>query len=1049
MKIEDTFQFQAADPEISCWVSASAGSGKTKVLIDRLTRLLLNGVSFNSILCITYTNAAAAEIKERLKYILYHFSSISEIERQEKLTQLLGRAPKKEELSLAKQLYLDFMEHTDAIRIQTIHSFCKDFLAALSFESGIYGNLNMMEEMEARNLLKKIQEDCLLQEEDRDFCENFAVLSRFFSFAQIDERLEAVIPKRYDFAELIKRYALMPKEDYQQCLEKWLEIDKEGRQKFDADAVAQIVHHLKKQECSESDNTVLDNLLHHQYAEVFLTKTLTLKKKILSSALIQKNPEDYEVLQKQAVLFYEQMMQQKSEDLIELTISFLNVVQVIFQKYQKMKEEMEKYDFEDLIMKTNALLEQAQLDLPIKRSIISEFPIQHLLIDEAQDTSPQQWQIVLQLVNTLFESSQTNTLFVVGDLKQSIYSFQGACPWLFYTLEAVFAKIMQNLGGKWKKIALQTSFRTAQNILDVVDDIFQTDDKGISFDHSYQPHISARKTLGLVRIIDVKKNDDEDKNEQLAQTITDCIQHILEQKIFLPSVHSIVRPEDILILVKRRTALIPGIIARLQVLNIAVEAPDKIDLSRNLIWRDLLAFFHFLVLPRDDYNLACLLKTPFMMATEEEVFELCSQRTGSLFDLIWTCQSPVAEKMKNKLKPYYEESQKLMNGDHAYMFFCQVLGGEKTKFQSIYGDTVELIFNAFLDEFFKLSHEKMFDLCEYLEILETQVLTVKNTNHTYGVRIMTVHGSKGLQSPIVILADTSDRITLQKEVFAWSVHSFENQMREFILLPPATLGMNAAQQIRQNALDEFIEEDRRLLYVAITRAQDALYSIGWKDNDASWHATIASSVRKKGEVALPDQQEEVPLQANVSAPTPSLSAPASYQTTLIPRVLIDAEGSATPQKDETVIGILIHAFITALTRQSFDLTTAEAWFKYEIQKLENCDSAAIFSKINIAALLKIAEQEEFQWIKKASHEVAFYQHERIYRLDHLYVDAEKAIIIEVKTTAYVPSSPARLKEAYEEQVRRYYEVVNKTFPKHKIMVYFLWTQVPEFMLFHV
>lgn len=1034
-------QFLASSPDKSSWISASAGSGKTKVLIDRLMRLLIKGEPFSSILCFTYTNAAASEMKDRLQKKLYEFSQASDKILEMHLRTLLRRSPTDLEKTRIRNLYDEFMKNSNILRIQTIHSFCKDFLTQFSFYAEIYSSFTVLESSETQKLLKSIQEKCLIEEDDSEFQRHFQILSQYLTFEQIDDFLLALLSKRYDFSQFLKNYESA---QFISFLQKKFEISHKF-ERFNEQKIQEIAKILAgTSSLSESDQKTLQLILKKHYFQVFLTKGQIPRKKIFSVSLQKQYKEFYTQLYEQGQHYIDDLMQQKTQELIAKTQAFIYVANIVFQRYQDFKIDQNQYDFEDLIMKTNYLLEKILKDSSFKKACFHFFPIRHLFVDEAQDTSPQQWQIVLQIVHAFFKESG-GTLFVVGDIKQSIYSFQGSKPWLFQTLSVVFQKLIENYGGIFQIIHLQTSYRTAPIILNVVDSIFQKNPKGIKFEEDYRPHHSARHTTGFVENFFVSvQGKDENEEELLAHTVVQCITHLLKQKIFLPSVNRNIKPDDILILSRKRSPILSMIRKKLQIEQIPVAGQDRIQVSKNLIWFDLLAFVEFLVNPYDDYNLACLLKTPFLqhhILSEDQLFSLCYNRQKSLFETILEKKDKLSLNIKSLLLPYREESQKIINKNLFYNFFHRVLSHIRPYYEEIF-QTTSSIFEIFLEAVLNFLDQNFLNLSIFSEFLQKNIFEGKIKEHRPGIQFMTVHGAKGLQSPLVILIDSLEKVSLQKEKWCW----FEREdvlepPQGMILMPSLTISTKAVAQIREKALESLYEEDKRLLYVAMTRAQDGLISIGFQ-KEGSWSLLISEALNRKTFLGKYEFSSENP-QEEPFIPVQSFNKKESLEETpFIPR--INFIKKLLPS-EEASRGILIHKFIQEMAFKKFDQDSAYSWFLEHASALKINNQ--IINSLPIQRFLQLPYQKEFFYIKKGKSEVSLQENGKIFRLDHLYRDNEKIVIIEVKTSQEVPHRHSSIPFSYQEQLDNYCKIVSKIFSHRKILSYFLWTETMNFMPF--
>lgn len=862
-------QFAAASPAVSSWISASAGSGKTKVLIDRLVRLLLEGEAFSAILCFTYTNAAAAEMRERLQRILREFAEMSPAARNMRLAELLLRPPTHDEQTRAETLFEAFTRNGSALRIQTIHSFCKEFLDAFALLMDRFGPINLLEGEASARLLHDIQETCLLTEDDPAFLEAFQTLSKFLTFDQIDEALLALLAQRYEFAQFLKQSdapAFPSPEAGATAFETFLAEQlgvADPEPEFDAERIRSLAQTLQSEQISEGDQQTLLHAAGGQFAEAFLTKSQTVRKRLFSAPLQKRAPEACQFLSGQAERFNARLKHQKIRDQITKTRALITVARVIFQRYQEHKHRHQQADFDDLIAQTDALLTRAETEADLRQAILNLFPIRHLFLDEAQDTSPQQWQIALKIVQSLFSRNKKKlpcTLFVVGDIKQSIYSFQGAKPWLFRTLMPIFKQQVEEQGGTFQTVALQTSYRTAPAILEIVDAIFQRDSTGVAVEGEYRLHQSARSARGFVENWKVTRqerspqspdetSDLERFEEALARTVIDGVASLLERGLLLPSVDRPMRADDILILSRRRGPVLKLIADGLQGRKIAVAGLDKRVMSDTFEWKDLVALARFITEPNDDYNLACLLKSPILSnVTDEELWTLCAKRPGTLIDVLRASTddpASLAARTLALLMPYCEEAKNAVTKDLFYVFWHRVIAA----IRPLYDAQAEAVFETFLEAVQQFLSQSGPDWVGFLDFLRDRSF-VQNAPATSGVRFMTVHGSKGLQAPVVIVLDEGPPLSLARERWFWFNEADEaeasgtrglNAPKGVVLMPPQSMATPAIERLREKARSALLEEDRRLLYVALTRAQDGLIVVGAQEKKEHWSTLVAEA----------------------------------------------------------------------------------------------------------------------------------------------------------------------------------------------------------------
>jgi ATP-dependent helicase/nuclease subunit A len=1031
-------------------------------------------------------------MKERLGTSLYWLSSVvaNDDNVVAQLTSLLDRPPELQEIKRSRELYHKFIQ-VNSVRIGTIHSFCMDILNVFSFALGMFDEINIVQGEELLKTIQSIQNEGLACKQDGMFMRNFSCLSKYWSFEKISDVLSELVAKRYEFARFMQKYiepvgagavdATAPPittKHYGDFLRTKLLEDYAPAAKFDEQVVANIAQAIV-QGCAllKSDVAFFDNIQAKQYCNAFFTTTQTIRKKLVTKGIQAAYPNLVAILHEQAEALYREKQRESVEALIAKTQAVIELGDVIIQKYQEHKKNINCYDFEDLIILANSLLSKALLDEDLKNEIFKQFPIRHIFLDEAQDTSPQQWQLLIKLVEAFF--TPQSSLFVVGDVKQSIYSFQGARPWLFCSLAPVFQKTIENSGGTWKKFALTKSYRTAPAILEIVDKIFENDGAGVVFDEGYNGHTSNRKNPGWVRTINVDEIAAEVKAEvagvegaaapaaepemaedaasntlidNLSSATAAAVQEFLTQKVFLSSVQRTVTAEDILILTRQRGPLQNAIIEKINALNISVAGADVIKASEHLIWKDLVAFVRFLIFPQDDYNTACLLKSPFFRGiSEETLFTLCFERKQHLY------RSELIQ--ESRLKAYADEFKNCATAADIFDFLARVLASVQTSFYERFGDITDTIFDAFLQGNYTFLQKNGVNPQKLLRFLESTSCRVKNPNVQKGVRFMTVHGAKGLQAPVVFIVDQSYNRLLQKEVFVWfpdgecegkskNTEEHENKSKGgmvseecLLLMPYDAFATIPALQLREMRQRQLIEENRRLLYVAMTRAQDGLFSIGQYGDDG-WHRLIADHAKDlygSYDRRPEDGAAQQSYDGNGGATTDSMQKIVRLRDDFVNKVLVPIP----PKQERETRGILIHHFIEKIAAEDFDESNFLAMLLDKAKAL-GIASSAVYA-INWHEILRIRSKSEFFWIKNGWHECSLCSRGKLFRVDHLYVDNEKVVIIEVKTSEANITRLDEIKREYIEQLSQYYHLAADIFKGKQIMAYFLLTQTQSFI----
>lgn len=857
-------QKQALDPHSSCWVEASAGTGKTTVLINRVLSLLLSGSQAADILCLTFTKAAGAEMENRLRDKLQRWASLDEERLKEELKGFLGPSFSDKILKKSKTLFRDVLSSSHGIRIQTIHGFCQSLLRMFPLEVGLFPHFRVMSDIEKKQLMEEshIKLWHELQEKEINF------ISTHFSEEQL-----------YNFLN----FCLGHKESLRQTTGKELAKNLRTLLAFYEESVnaesfsrSQVDLREKIMACGESNSKICQDLMNlgsvqveergcllNNYKSLFLTAEGTIRKKLFSKDFEKKFPDVATVLFDEAnrvFLFHQSILKkrvlERSDLLAHIGLKFIAL-------YEGLKSKNAWLDYEDLIIKARDLLKKSDMKPWILEKL--DYKLNHILVDEAQDTSQIQWDLVLALIEEFYGEetpNQARTFFVVGDLKQSIYSFQGACPSTFQQAKRSF----QNLP-RHRMIDLSLSYRTTPEILEFVDTTFSRLKAG-QLEASIFSHESSRQNeRGIVEVwplvcAEKKQKLKEwdiprisyqaaDSRHLLAQKIAAHLKKWFKQGEFLESKNRALEPKDIMILVRRRDSFMEELVKALKENSIPVMGVDRMILTEQLVIKDLLCLCDVLLLPEDDLSLATLLKSPFFGLTEEELFEIC-QRPAS--QSLWESllQSSFAEVGQQILFLQNKSVHQSL-----YSFFSFVLGewgGRKYLLERL-GVEIEEVLEEFLSLCLLYEETEGVDLQRFVYWIRQQNIEIKRSQEQTEnrVRIMTVHGAKGLQAPVVILPDTT-QIPTPHHALKYHKHSnvlvwADREMRE---LPELEDIFNK---------NEELQEYHRLLYVAMTRAEDRLYIGGWGEEEKldpnSWYAILSGTMRSLGKIETTGDGETV------------------------------------------------------------------------------------------------------------------------------------------------------------------------------------------------
>ncbi|OQX93761.1 MAG: hypothetical protein B6I23_02900 [Rickettsiaceae bacterium 4572_127] len=477
-----------------------------------------------------------------------------------------------------------------------------------------------------------------------------------------------------------------------------------------------------------------------------------------------------------------------------------------------------------------------------------------LLVDEAQDTSPIQWRIIDALTEDFFtdgrNKNDVKTLFVVGDKKQSIYSFQGSDVKSFHSSYNAFRKKLLEKNYPLTKLPLSISFRTSQDILDLVDAIFDLHEEGVVEIDEKLKHTSAQIHVGRIEIFPVLEKEKIDAKSgenikqsvekkikipvesRLAKKVVDNIKNLLDSKIKLPSTGKTIEPKDILILLQKRNPLAYPLAKFLKNADIPFEGLDKFTLKNDLAILDLLACLKFATFPYDDLNTASLLKSSFFNLSEKDIFEVCYNRDEKyVFEKVF--ENSKYKKTKNILKLLRENST--LSPFDFFSFILENLDGRHILLQNL-GEKHAQPIEEFLTLAFEYSKNPDANLSEFLTYINSSNPAVKREfkkDSLKGIRLMSVHGAKGLEAPVVILPDTTrmqsstkNPIFFDNDGDFFSTSYSENRNAFLSSLVETEKGKN-------------LHESRRLLYVALTRPKDLLQVFGYGTiYKKSWYEII-------------------------------------------------------------------------------------------------------------------------------------------------------------------------------------------------------------------
>lgn len=888
--LEETRRHQgtASHPATSVWVSANAGTGKTHVLTMRVLRLLLAGTAPQSILCLTYTKAAAAEMSKRVFEVLAKWVTLQDSALAATLTELTGERPAKEQIARARTLFAAAIETPGGLKIQTIHAFAEKLLQRFPLEAGVSPGFSILAEDEAFQIRRDSIDATLLdatQNANPALAEALANVIGYATSESFDNILSEAVGER----AWLDTFAQLGAEEVDGMLRTRLGVrpgvTRSGIEQDMAsvmtDAELRRAHDILASGSKNDQKAaaILDDALRAPslaaragaMEDLVLTDKGTPRQSLMTKPLAAEHPDVEARLKRAQERIVDLSTERIACETITATISLYQLASAVLQRYTAAKERRSALDFDDLIARTGSLLRMSDSAEWVLYKLDSA--LAHILVDESQDTSPEQWRIIEALAREFFSGSgaheETRTLFAVGDEKQSIYSFQGAEADEFARRGIYFTKAATAAGVTWRTVPLSLSFRTVEPVLKAVDTVFADPQRtpGVKRQDTEIRHQARRiGQAGLVEIwptevysppadVDAWQPLEEEAQEtpvaRLAARIAGTIRTWLDEKEMLVSEDRRIRPGDILILVRKRNPFATPMTAALKARGIAVAGADRIDLIEQIAVQDLMALGDFLTLPEDDLSLAAVLKSPLFGFDDDDLLTIAAGRKRTLWRALIDHAGTSARfsEAANTLKlwrsradfmPPYEFLATLLDKDKARMKLVARLGP----------DAAEAI-----DELTGLAltydDQAAPSLSGFLNWLRTGSREIKrDMEHGRNeVRVMTVHGAKGLEAPIVFLPDTCT--TASAGTRGGGLVALPD------LAPPETAdpflwclkGSSRLADIaaaRDAAAVRETHERNRLLYVAMTRARDRLYIAGFEGKQGRargcWYDSITEAL---------------------------------------------------------------------------------------------------------------------------------------------------------------------------------------------------------------
>ncbi len=1125
-------QHRASTPEASVWVDASAGTGKTKVLTDRVLRLLLRGTPPERILCLTFTRAAAAEMALRISSELARWTIADDAVLARDLAALTGLEPDRPALDRARRLFAAVLDVPGGMKIQTIHAFCQSLLRRFPLEAGVAPHFRIADERMSAALLSAAGSR-LLSAAGRGpgdpLTDALVPMTAIVGEAEFAALLDAISRERARFAALTARYGdtagLIAAVRAQLGIADGvtadgLLVEAGADAAFDGNGLGQAAALLAEGLKTDREraaaiaawlgaDAAVRAARFGAYHRAFFTQNGSPTKALMTKTLAAANPDAAAILAREQRRIEAVLEAWNAARVAESSGALIAVAARHLAFYRGEKERHAVLDYDDQVEISRRLLTRAGLAPWVLYKL--DGGLDHLLIDEAQDTSPAQWAVIASLADEFFAGEGARevvrTLFVVGDEKQSIFSFQGADPRALVDTRRHFRRRAEAAGREWMSLPLADSFRSTAAVLRVVDAVFARAGarEGVTAGGAPIRHLVTRAGAGgrvelwpPVEPLDaepgepwappVARQTADDPAARLAALIADRIKAwtdgppTAESGAWLEARARRVRPGDVMVLVRRRSGFVDHLLRALKAREVPVAGIDRMILTEQLAVMDLIALGAFCLLPNDDLTLATVLKSPLLGLDEDGLFALAHGR-GS--DSLWAAlgrrraESPAFAEAHRTLVSFLAASDALP----PFEFYTEVLGrhGGRAALLGRLGPESGDAIDEFLALALAYGRAHPPSLQGFLHWIEDgrAEITRDFEQGRDEVRIMTVHGAKGLEAPIVFLPDTMRKprgtpplIWLEEEApgggagvttgLLWPGRS----AREDKLSRTARAEAHAAQDA----------EYRRLLYVAMTRAQDRLYVCGWRGRDAApadcWYALVRAGMAgldgtapldtPAGPAGLVHAEPQTAAPAAAPAPAPSQEAllllppelrAAPAPEPAAPRPLAPSRSAPAPALrspiDETgrsalMRGIAAHRLLehlpplaaAARPEAARRLLAASALDKSERDAL----AAAVLELLSEPALAALFGPEAL-----AEAPIAAAVGDRIIagQIDRLLVNEHEVIALDYKSGRVPPETTDSVPEAYRAQMADYRAALAAVFPARRITCGLLFIDGPR------
>jgi len=1131
-------QRDASSPSHHAALAASAGTGKTHVLTARVLRVLLRGVAPEVILCLTFTKAGAAEMAHRIHRQLAHWVRLDDVKLRKDLFNL-GEESGPDALGLARSLFARVLEAPGGgLRIQTIHAFAQGLLASFPAEAGLTPGFRTLEGREELLLARATLADLLVRAEaggDRPLIRDMQALSLKLGERDAAAMLQlcakapdamAALGAAQGIEPRLRDLFDLPRGDIEEAIVAGCD---DGA--FDCEALRSIaaLNRAWKAKKGQDRADLCEAWLEASAAERAglldqLHRVWTKADGTIASFASGQAPQDpdYARLAEAAFGYCARLTRmRRTAAWVALAAASLRAGQAYARAYEEAKRTQGLVDFDDLIRQTERLLATPGMGEWVRFKLDQQ--TDHILIDEAQDTNAAQWSIVDALAGEFFAGEgrgrRHRTIFTVGDFKQAIFSFQGTNPAEFERVRRRFSEAARGLRDNARDLfnatdplppdfldlSMDRSFRSAPQLLEVVDRVIaELGHEALGLPRRPNPHVSHRPQLpGSVTLWRpcAEEDGEEESGEEgwISDTVRRCAARLarqvanwLAEPFEIKSEKRLLQPQDILVLVRRRGELAGLIVARLHAEGVPVAGIDRLSLSAPLAVQDLLAAARFAIQPLDDLNLASLLVSPLLGWSQDDLYRAAFGRKGALWPHLralegegWPDLQPLRDMLDlADLATPHEFFERLLSGPlQGRRKLLARLGAEAR-------DPIEELLSSALD-FERAGTPSLARFLDWSARGDVEIVRDPSAPLD-AVRVMTVHGSKGLEAPVVILADAC----ADPQRIAPGARFATLELGDELAVPVPRPRKDELVEPLKSRVEAQERRDRqehwRLLYVAMTRAKERLYvggaltagakgppgeswyhaveqaltglGCGWEENER-WGAAMIFGEAKKGHPQPLQQRREgsrgaalTPVRAFAEGrgvalpPWISQSAPTEERPPrpLAPSAVAEDEAPYPPPGSEQRLaatrGKLLHRLFERLpdVPQPERRARAEAWLA---RSGDAPDSAFRMALIDDAC--RIVEDPRFADLFSAAAlaeapiaAVIAGGYVVAGTVDRLLVERDRVVFADFKTGRQQPGSAAEAPRSHLRQMAAYHAALSAIFPDRAIEAALLYTAGP-------